>query len=287
MSNTDPVLVENSFEDEIINIGTRTALKLLSLGSEPLSLYVFYCITAKRQSIALRKRIVTIRATETYCMAALGWGQLKFRNAKKILLDQELIKNVVKKTDEGKIIGYYIQINYVPIETSGLKNQSLDKTSRWMTPRVDESTPNTDIYNNINTDKKNNALSPISPIGVSSKPSLITDPIEHKKSSKNSILPLTPIERWELAKTLDIPLHEVVTMEKNFWQWYEQQTPAKKKRYKTSYRTIENWLDRRLSSGELKNCSETEKLQLEMDHPEKVAEHEAIVKLAREKGLID
>lgn len=102
---------------------------------------------------------------------------------------------------------------------------------------------------------------------------------KEKLTSKNSIVPLSDLERWEMAKELDVPLWVIQECDKQFWDYIED--PKNRKKYKTSYKTIHKWVRRKLSLGEYQNCNEVEKLQLEYLHP---AMQEK-VKWAREQAV--
>lgn len=137
--------------------------------------------------------------------------------------------------------------------------------------------PNQDlnIVNNISNNNKNKEKTLSSSIGISpSSP----------KSSKNAVVPLTDLERWELAKDVDVPLHIVKRTEKNFWEYIED---PKKNKYKTSYKTIKKWIEMGIERGAIQNCSETEKLQLDLMHPDKLKEANDLFNWAKEEKLTE
>lgn len=355
-----PLDVLHPFEDEIINIGTRTALKLLSLGSDELALYTFYCITAKRQSIALRKRITTIKATESYCLRGLGWGHLRFRTTKKSLMEAGLVKNIIKKEDgSGKVIGYYIQINYVPIETSRVENQSVDSPPSGQSHEWSDDTPNTVITNNINTDKdklntgvsqdslskaelftkdfllhfntvyttKYRTIQPyLKPLSywlehysmdeikqaiTNSKednwwadkltPTILLrrsnpnhEPVDYigKFLNMSAIgtfdgTPMTPIELWTMAKHYDINLEDVNQKHKDVLSEAEKRSFPTKYKYASVKEAVKAWVEMGISKGQIKNCNEIEKMQLDNDHPDKIAERKYYFDLMRKKGVLE
>lgn len=94
--------------------------------------------------------------------------------------------------------------------------------------------------------------------------------IEQKISSKTSIVPLTDLERWEMATELDVPLHIVKMTDRNFWNYIED--PKNRKKYKTSYKVIKRWIQMKLDRGEYENCNEVEKLELQSQHPDRLKE---------------
>jgi len=114
---------KNQFELEkqLIIISVPTISKLLSYGKEgadALLLYNFYYYTAKRQDTNQPK------ATPHFCMRALGWGEKRFYRADRILREENLIKKEKVFDKKGKIIGWYVRINYI-----------------WTTKKVKEANP--------------------------------------------------------------------------------------------------------------------------------------------------
>lgn len=105
-------------------------------------------------------------------------------------------------------------------------------------------------------------------------------------SSKTSVIPMTALERWEMAKDLDVPLLIVRQTEKNFWDYIE--TPkGKSKNYKTTYKTVKKWIEMKLQKGEFQHCNETEKLQLDIQHPDIIKQRDEAFAWARENKLTE
>lgn len=232
MDESLPVNVLNPFEDEVINIGTRTALKLLSLGSDELALYSFYCITAKRQSITLQRRVTTIKATEAYCLNGLKWGQLRFRTTKKRLIDEGLVKNIIKKDEKsGKVLGYYIQINYVPIETSRVKNQSVDDPAGGQLHGWNGDTPNTDTSNILNTVKDNLNTGGFSSVNTSFQAEILTKEILMHfntvyKTKYTAYKPIVKLaEHWLEQYSID-EIKQAITNSRHDPWWKDKLTPT-------------------------------------------------------------
>lgn len=263
----------NELENEIINIGTRTALKLIELGADALTLYTFYCITSKRQSIALKKRIVTVKATEDYCMQGLNWGTQRFRNAKKELMESKLIEAIVKRNEANQVEGHYVKVKYIPLGASGTETHPLAKSTGGASlPQI----LLTNILNTDNNTKSSNFDSDSLPIGSSSLPS---------QDAKNSILPLTDLEKWEMATEMNVPLWVVNEASSNFWEYIED--PKNRKKYKTSYKTIKRWIQMGLEKGKYKNNNEVEVLLLQSQHPDIIAQTRKLKELAKKERLVE
>ena len=93
-----------------------------------------------------------------------------------------------------------------------------------------------------------------------------TQPKYPQNNAHNSILPLTDWDQWYMACILDVPLEIVKQVEGEFWKYIED--PSKKKKYRTSYLTIKNWIRMKLSKGEIQNCSDTDRLRLATQDPD-------------------
>lgn len=97
-----------ALEDQLTIVSTQTLHDLFQEenGADALALYMFYYYTAKWQ------KTNSVFATKDYCMKGLHWGSQRFINAKRLLIDLELVEEVVKR-DGGKVIGWYVQLKYV------------------------------------------------------------------------------------------------------------------------------------------------------------------------------
>lgn len=90
----------------ILNKTTLNKLFLLENADDCLVLYLFYYKTAKWQKTNI------IKATDLYIQKSLKWGTKKILNTKKILKENGLI-DIVQRRNNGKIEGWYVQINYL------------------------------------------------------------------------------------------------------------------------------------------------------------------------------
>lgn len=114
----------------------------------------------------------------------------------------------------------------------------------------------------------------------------ITTKKNKKPSSKNSVLPLTPMERWKIAKDLDVSLLSVETTEKSFWE-YIKNPKGKRKGYKTSHGTIKAWVRMGIQRGDIRNCNETEKLHLDMQNPDVVEERRKVFEWTKKNKITE
>lgn len=98
---------DNNHEPIVLS---KPLLDKLLKGSNPsdlIALYCFYYYTAKWQKTNQPK------ATDSYCMKGLQWGESRFRTAKKQLLDLQLIKQIQVINESNKIIGWYVHVNFI------------------------------------------------------------------------------------------------------------------------------------------------------------------------------
>ena len=96
-------------EEQLTIVSTQTLHKIFKIkyGADAIALYMFYYYTAKWQKTNQPK------ATNSFCLNGLGWGAMRFRRAKRILRNNDLIEDVFAKDKKGKITGWYIKINYL------------------------------------------------------------------------------------------------------------------------------------------------------------------------------
>ena len=97
----------NQIFKEIVPITKTSLMHLFGLGPDVYTLYSFYV----KNSIIQNN--ISVYSTDNFCMKGLNWGKIKFRRAKKILVDNGFIENVVRKDKNGKIVKHYILLHYV------------------------------------------------------------------------------------------------------------------------------------------------------------------------------
>lgn len=110
----------------------------------PLVLYIFYYKTAKWQ------KHNPIKASDDYCKKCLHWGIDKIQSTKKKLKELNLIESIKRTDDKGKIIGWYIKINYL------IDESRIPETTIPISPQLASQETNTINNNNINTNNNKN-----------------------------------------------------------------------------------------------------------------------------------
>lgn len=150
---------ENRFllEEQITIVSTLTLHEIFKTkyGADAIALYMFYYYTAKWQKTNQPK------ATTNFCLKGLGWGEDRFKRAKKILRKCDLIEDVFTKDKEGKISGWYIKIKYL------WRNETIEKikTTPPEKPPTGKQRSNALSDNNIKCLKRNNKYSSLKDIG--------------------------------------------------------------------------------------------------------------------------
>lgn len=104
--------------------------------AELIALYVFYYYTAKWQHTD------QVRATNTYVIQGLHWGTEKIKLRKTKLVELGLIKNIIKKDQNGLFSGHYVYVNVLP---------SQENLHDYRSPFMESECINTLIPNSRNT----------------------------------------------------------------------------------------------------------------------------------------
>lgn len=135
--------------DELLIINKVTIEKLFKEENQnPLILYMFYYKTAKWQ------KHNPIKASDDYCKKCLHWGIDKLQSAKKRLKELQLIESIKRTDDKGKIVGWYVRINYL------IEKTTIPETTIPVSPQLVSQETNTinnnyiNTINNINTNHK-------------------------------------------------------------------------------------------------------------------------------------
>lgn len=135
----------NDVSDELLIFNKITIDRLFSLknGADCVALYSFYYKTAKWQ------KTNKIHATDEYIKKSLKWGVDKIRNTKATLKENGLI-DVIQSRKDGKIDGWYIQVNYIVTQKKQDDiNIKVEESNNSQNPQIEKST---------NGDEKINAL---------------------------------------------------------------------------------------------------------------------------------
>lgn len=132
--------------DDLLILNKITIEKLFEeVNQNPLILYLFYYKTAKWQ------KHNPIKASDDYCKKCLHWGIDKLQKAKQRLKELDLVENIRRVDETGKVVGWYVKINYLIDETT------IPETTIPISPQVVKQETNTinnkyiNTNNNINT----------------------------------------------------------------------------------------------------------------------------------------
>lgn len=132
--------------DELLIINQATIERLFTEENlNVLTLYLFYYKTAKWQ------KHNPIKASDEYCKKCLHWGIDKLQKAKIRLKEMKLIENIRRIDETGKVIGWYVKINYL------IDNTRIPETTIPVTPQVVKQETNTNNNKYINTNNNRNA----------------------------------------------------------------------------------------------------------------------------------
>lgn len=136
--------IENTADQDFIIITTTTIDKLFNINPDAVSLYIFYIKTSKWQKT---NKVFT---TNTYGMKSLSWGAKRYSDAKKILEDEGLINISQKRDDKGRIVGWYIKINYL------FKQETIQNISKQLLVTATSGEKETDALSNNTEDALSN-----------------------------------------------------------------------------------------------------------------------------------
>lgn len=222
-----------SLENEIIILSTNTIIKLFTYDnwSDVISLYLFY---HKQCKIQWTNKSFT---QSNFAMKWLWWWDERFKKAKKVLKDLNLIEDIQHRDYKWKILWWYVKLNYIQSDkqanlSTGAENHPLDKTTHWV------SEDKCLKYNNINTlskeDKYNNLLVEFNKI----KKALLNNLIKYKNiSSCNK-------KKEERKKKKD----EIENRDEVFdklWVWYCNQNTKKQ----TEIDSARNWFNKLIKTN--------------------------------------
>uniref|UniRef100_A0A7C4U118 Uncharacterized protein n=1 Tax=Caldisericum exile TaxID=693075 RepID=A0A7C4U118_9BACT len=145
---------EFKLEEELCIISRYTLDTLFKKCSDAVTLYLFYYYTAKWQKTNQPK------ATPSYCKKGLGWGDIRFERADKVLRELGLVEKIADKNEKGQIVGWYVRLNYIwsKEKTKSLGNIKPEpmKTRGVENPYSGEKSINALNVNNINALNVNN-----------------------------------------------------------------------------------------------------------------------------------
>lgn len=114
---------------------------------ELIALYDFYYYTAKWQKTNQPK------ATRRYCMKGLKIGKDRYQRAHNKLKELGLIEEIINRSENGQIQGYYVKVNFI---WSQKKVQSNGNSHQWPENLpVDKPARGKQHTNALNTNKRN------------------------------------------------------------------------------------------------------------------------------------
>jgi len=103
-----------------ITLTAETISQLIREGYiDSMTLYVAYAEISSWQDTK------NVLATTEFMKKRLKWGDTRFINAKKVLVNKKLISNNTTKGDDGRITGHFIFINY--LVSTPHSNQGVDE----------------------------------------------------------------------------------------------------------------------------------------------------------------
>lgn len=294
----------NLFENEVINIHTTTVVRLLSFGADPFTLYMFYVVTAKRQSIAQNKNVNPVKSAKKYCMQGLEWGEDRFLNAKKILLENGFVEDYLDRDEAGTIRGHYIFLHYLSPSYNSYKplpsepSAGCDPVMGFRgTNTIDEKTNTIDT----NKDTLSNPITLEQKVGQEARTSHSNDaPPEESHSneeaithsSKDGMYPCTEDELYKIAFDYSIPFEYVVQKHDAIMEMVESGEFAQKYQQKKTeqnrkmYYTLRGWLRLAIDRGNVQPLSDEGRMILEMQNPEERRRRREVMQKLKERNMV-
>jgi hypothetical protein len=274
---------------------------------------MFYTTLSQEQVVQLQKDSKINNPSNEKIAELLGWERANFYRVKKMLADNNLIETHISRDNKGNIKKNYtiikqnvlrskVQPDWTqqnsfekqsPARLDSAKNKKEEKvtqreeriilnnnkhnkgnnSNQVNNGTMDNSTNGNSIYNNITSNIE------VEKSQVLKSPSLVGE-----LTSKNSHAKMTDLEVWEMAVNLDVPLFVIKETEENYFDYIEDPKMARK--YKTTYRTVRNWVKMRLDKNQVQVCNEVEKLQLPLQHPDEVAKRKEAREIAERNGWL-
>ena len=133
--------------DNLLVVNKSTIDKLFKEDNQnPLVLYLFYYKTWQKHN--------PIKASDDYCKKCLHWGNDKLTATKQKLKELELIETIKRTDEKGKIVGWYVKVNYLvdesrtPETTTPIKPELVSQETNTINNKY------INTINNKNTKKK-------------------------------------------------------------------------------------------------------------------------------------
>ena len=134
--------MEIELKKELLFTTNTSFARLLQLGSDAMTLYMFYLYTSNHQDNQ------SVYATTSYCQKGLGWSKERVTKNKKILEDDNWIETVIRRNAKGVIQKHYVKVKFRVANAHILETHPLD------IPPVANHTTNTPIENKIHQEKE-------------------------------------------------------------------------------------------------------------------------------------
>lgn len=260
---------ENTFEKEALILHAETVIRIADIDIDAFFLYMFYCMTAKRQSLATGKYLNQISASKDYCLQGMKWGSPRYQKARKILLKYKFIEDVIKKED-GIIKAWYVRIHflrnaykdpnpsYIPPVSKvkgGTDESASEPPASWTTSGPEN--PNTDRHTTSNTDRdipdNSNHVGSVS--GRSDY---------RPKKSHSSLEPCTPEQLWAIASRKNVSLPDVIRTHQAVLDAIED---GNKYKTKNVYLTVGKWVTMGISRGNIAELTPEARMILDWQNP--------------------
>jgi hypothetical protein len=138
--------MEQEFIDNELIILTKPTLDKLLAEENPadlISLYTFFYYTAKWQKTNI------VKATQGYVKKGLGWGIDRLNKSESKLVELGLIEKITRKDKKGRIIGWFIKVNYI------FKKNNVEIIQNTQKPQVDTPTSGNQETNALSTNNIN------------------------------------------------------------------------------------------------------------------------------------
>lgn len=265
MSDLPETFVAN-LDQEIVSLTLATLDRLFDIDPDAALLYLFYCKTAKLQSqkIGYTNKV---KASSTYCRKGLKWGSSKYETKKRLLIEHGFIENIHRKIASGTVVGWYVQINYLIKLDQSISNR--------ITPQIQSISKPEGGFRATNAEYSisRNAVKYIYPSTI---PSYSKKAVEHNlsspaystssHSSRDSLVPCTPEEIWEIAEKKNVSPQDVAQVHRQVLGMIED---GNKYKVKTVYRTLAKWVDLGISRGNIDVLTEEGRAVVALMNPKR------------------
>ncbi len=107
--------IENAFETAHftpIGVTFETIDRLVKdKQMDAVALYMAFCAIAEWQ------KTNSIKATKSFMLKRTGWGKARYEAAKATLVQYNLVENITRSGEGGRVVGWYVKINHMVSST--------------------------------------------------------------------------------------------------------------------------------------------------------------------------